>query len=159
MLVLAWCGLIQSVVGFSSALVMIFAFGAYATGHLPKDAVHYVFELWYLMIIFPALGTGLIIMIDSWRQAWRERSMMSMGSAAWNTFAQGYNMYSALDNVPSAWSSLSGLFEGDGEEGSPMAALVFLLAVAAVAGGALLTYMLLQKYSKQPIPLAHEITA
>lgn len=82
MRVLVWCGAIQAAVGFSSVILLLLVFGAYATGHLPQQYAEAAFSLWYLLIIIPAIGTGLIITIHSLITAWRERSIANMGVAA-----------------------------------------------------------------------------
>lgn len=152
MRVLAWCGAIQAAIGFSSVLIFGMGFGAYAFGYLPKEYASAAFSLWYLLIIFPALGTGLIITVHSLITAWRERSMANMGIAAWNTFAQGMNMYQALNSIPSAWGEVSALFGGKDSRDDNKAALVILIVVVAIAGGILITSTLIRHYAAQNLP-------
>lgn len=152
MRVLAWCGAIQSAIGFSSVLIFGMAFGAYAFGYLPKQYASAAFSLWYLLIIIPALGSGLIITIHSLITAWRERSIANMGVAAWNTFAQGMNMYRALDGIPSAWGQVSNLFGDKDSDDDNKAALVILIVVVAIAGGVLITISLIRHYAAQNLP-------
>lgn len=154
MRLLVWCGVIQSVVGFSSVFLLAFTYVAYALHYLPKEGIQYVMSLWYVLVIVPAIGSGLIITIHSWREAWRTRSMTDMGIAAWNTFAQAHNVYTAFDGVPSAFSSLGNLFRSDSDSDDSLAALVFLIVVLALGSSIVLTYMLIKKYSHQSIPLA-----
>src|SRR4051812_14696435 len=100
---LCWCGAIQSAIGFSS--VIGFALGAvlHGLGYLPDKIAHGAISLWYLLIIVPALGTGLLITIESWIAAFRERSLMNMGVAAYNTFAMAHNVYGAIDGIGQAF--------------------------------------------------------
>ena len=79
--VLVWCAAIQSSVGFSQILIVVLGFAAYAGGYLDKQYFSAAVSLWYLLIIIPALGSGLIITIHSLVQAWRERSIASMGAS------------------------------------------------------------------------------
>src|SRR5262245_36171030 len=105
---LVWCGAIQSAIGFSSVFLFPLVllanalFPAYFTDAYLKAAVN----LWYLTIILPALGTGLVITIESWITAYRERSLMNLGRAAYNTMAQIHNTMSAIDSVGPALRSL-----------------------------------------------------
>lgn len=150
--VLAWCGAIQAAIGFSS--VLGFGIGAvlHATGLLPPVVAKGALSLWYLLIIIPALGTGLLITIESWIIAFRERSLLSMGGAAWNTFAQLHNMYGAIDGIGDAISGLGSLFDAD-DEGGPLLMLAVGIVVAALLGGVVLTYVLIRKYAGTlPVP-------
>lgn len=147
MRVLAWCGAVQSTVGFSGALIVVAVVLSMVLGYLPKEYAQAAASLWYLLVIIPAIGTGLIITVHSLIAAWRERSMASMGTAAWNTVATGHNLYSAASSVPSAWDDVGKLFKGDGDSGKVM--LVLALVAFSIAGGALITAALIRKYSAQ----------
>lgn len=155
MRVLVWCAAIQAVVGFSSALIILLGFTAYATGHLPREYLDAAFRLWYLLIIFPALGSGLIITIHSLIQAWRERNIANIGTAAWNTFAMGSNIYNAVSDVPDAFDKVGDLFKGDKDQ--QKVALVLLIVGVALAGGVIITALLIRHYAKalppEPVPV------
>lgn len=154
MRVLVWCAAIQSVVGFSSALVLLLGFSAFATGHLPKEYFDATMSLWYLLIIFPALGSGLIITIHSFIEAWRERNIASIGTAAWNAFAMGSNIYNAVSDVPDAFGKVGDLFKGDKDD--QKVALVLLIVAVAIGGGVLITMLLIRHYARalppEPVP-------
>lgn len=150
MRVLAWCGAVQSVVGFSSVILLVLVFGGYATGHLPKQYADAAVSLWYLLIIVPDIGTGLIITVHSLITAWRERSITNMGVAAWNTFSSGMNIYNAASSVPDAWGKVGDLFSGDKDD--QKVALVLLIVAVALLGGVMLTFALIRHYAKQNPP-------
>lgn len=152
MRVLVWCGAIQAAIGFSSVIVLFLAFGAFATGHLPPKYAEAAISLWYLLIIIPAIGTGLIITVQSLVTAWRERSVANMGVAAWNTFASGMNIYNAASDIPNAFDKVGDLFKGDKDD--QKVALVLLIVIVALAGGAFITAMLIRHYAKLPQPVA-----
>lgn len=152
MRVLVWCGAIQAAIGFSSVIMLVLAFGAFATGHLPPKYAEAAISLWYLLIIIPAIGTGLIITIHSLITAWRERSIANMGVAAWNTFASGMNIYNAASDIPNAFDKVGDLFKGDKDD--QKVALVLLIVIVALAGGAFITAMLIRHYAKLPQPVA-----
>ena len=82
--VLVWCGAIQSAIGFSSVFVfpLLFVANAVAPDAFSADDLNAAESLWYLTIIIPALGTGLLITIESWIAVYRERSLGNIGVAA-----------------------------------------------------------------------------
>ncbi|QBQ74805.1 hypothetical protein BcepSauron_425 [Burkholderia phage BcepSauron] len=156
--VLAWSAAIQSVVGFSSVFGFIMGAVLYKFGYLPATAAQAAMNLWYLLIIFPALGSGLIITIHSWIVAYRERSLLSMGGAAYNSFAQAYNMYNAFQNVGGAFSGVKDffgdvdLFDSDDPKAA-IALLVIGLVIASILSGGVLTFILIRKYANRlPVP-------
>ena len=147
--VLAWCGAVQAAVGFSS-VVLFFGILVGVGGHwLPLAIAHKAASLWYLLIVVPALGTGLIITVQSWVVAFRERSIANFGAAAYNTAAMASNIYSALDGVPAAFRDVASLFKGDSDEDNSAAALVFVIAIGSILAGVVLTWWLIRHYARQ----------
>src|SRR3546814_20748298 len=65
----------------------------YLVGYLPPETVKLAMDFWYVMIVIPALGSGLLITIHSWTLVFRERRLSSLGGAAWNTYAQAQNTF------------------------------------------------------------------
>ncbi|RKE35276.1 hypothetical protein B0G76_1337 [Paraburkholderia sp. BL23I1N1] len=151
---LAWCGAIQAAIGFSSVFGFLMGYALHVTGHLPPQVATGAMSLWYLLVIVPLLGTGLIITIQSWIAAFRERSLLNMGTAAYNTFAQLHNMYGAIDGIADAMSGVGRLFDGDSEDsGGALALFAIALAVAALASGIVLTVILIRRYAgRLPLP-------
>ena len=143
---LAWCGAIQAAIGFSSVIGAVLGAVAFHFGFLPPKAMAHAVSLWYLLIIVPAIGSGLIITIHSWIVAFRERSILNMGTAAYNTLAQAHNMFGALRDMGGVWDDVAELFSGD-EDGAPIAALVILLVAASVLGGVFLAAYLIRRYA------------
>lgn len=151
---LAWSAAIQSAIGFSSVIGFLLGYVAYSLGYLPVKYATDAISLWYLLVIVPVIGTGLVITIHSWIVAFRERSLLNMGTAAYNTFAQIHNMYSAIDGIGEAFKGVSDLFDGDSDDAQgTMVLLVIALVAAALLGGVLLTYVLIRKYAgRLPVP-------
>lgn len=147
--VLMWCGAIQSAVGFSMLLLVAAVAGGIAGGWLSQEAADAATSLWYLIVIVPAIGSGLIITVYSWSVALRERDWMSAGSAAWNTFASVHNIYSAIEDVPSAWKEVCDVFGGDDSSDSSLGHIVLLLVGVSLAGGVLLTAWLIRVYDRR----------
>lgn len=148
-----WCGVIMSVCGFFAVTVSILTMIMHDT-HLfealalalfkwemtPSDVeglVQNVFDLAYLAIIFPVLGTGLAITINSWIIAVARRDWASAGIAAYNTGAQIYNTVRAFRHVPQATRSLGSGFKlrlGK-DSGKAVAYLVLLLFPVIISLG------------------------
>ena len=155
-----WMGAIMSACGFTWCFLVIIAVGGSAIpydSHDPKHIVYAVspemlraiFELGYLIIIGPILGSGLAITVDSWAHFYRKRTFGSGALATYNTAAQMYNMYEAASAVPAILKDLGGLFAGkssdssssDGEGGLSgiLILIVVLVVICALVGGILLT--------------------
>lgn len=146
---LAWSAAIQSACGFTMIIGFFLALLASVFHWLPPKYVTILLNLEYLLIVVPAIGSGLVITLHSWQLAFRDRSVANLGTAAYNTLATVHNVYDVATELPSVFDSVSGLFSGGGGGGSsdssdsddnnPAVMLVLILAVVAVAAGILLT--------------------
>jgi hypothetical protein len=103
--VMVWCGAIQSAIGFSSLTGFLMGWIAFSVGKIPQQTQHQAESLWYVTIILPAIGTGLLITIESWRITLRDRSLMNLSTSAWNTFAEFHNTYNAIQDMGGAWKA------------------------------------------------------
>lgn len=141
---LLWCGLIQSVIGYSSALMFGLGIGAYELGWLDEKFLTYAIQLWYLGAIFPALGTGMVIWLHSVIDAVRNPSAGGFLAAGWNTYATFHNIGSALRHVPEAIDGVGEFFgemlEGkSGDDGKGKIALLVVLLALGI--GIILTHV------------------
>jgi hypothetical protein len=161
--VLVWCGAIQSAIGFSSVFLfpMIFLANAFFPEYFTDDYLNGALSLWYITIIFPALGTGLIITIESWMAAYREHSLANLGVAGYNTFAQAYNTMNAIKSVGPAFQSVGKMFSsvatsrGDARGKAAILGLMIAVAVVilALSAGVILTAVLIHYYAGTiPLP-------
>ena len=157
--VLVWCGAIQSAIGFSSVSLFPLLFGANAL--YPEDFtradLHWGLSLWYVSIIFPALGTGFIITIESWIRAYRERSLSNLGGAAYNTFAQIHNTMGAINNLHSAFKSvgkvLGSALSGRGNARAKAVLIAVIIVAIALCSGIIVTWALIHRYAGTvPLP-------
>jgi disulfide bond formation protein DsbB len=114
-------------------------------------------------IIFPALGTGFIITIESWIAAYRDRRLMNIGLAAYNTFAQIHNTMGAINTIGPAFQAVGKMFAsvavGRGDAKGKVAILGVTIAIAVVGislcAGAILTTVLIHRYAGTvPLPAA-----
>lgn len=161
---LVWCGAIQSAIGFSSVFIFPLVMAAHTFVPQYFTDVYYkgALNLWYLTVIFPAIGTGLIITIQSWIVAFRERSLLSMGSAAYNTFAEIHNTMGMIDSLGPAFRSVGDAFSGLLDDSSDDAkgklaiiglAIMISIVLIALLAGSLLTAAIIHRYAGTiPIP-------
>jgi len=160
---LVWCGAIQSAIGFSSVflLPLLFVANAIAPEYFTGDQLDAAVSLWYLTIIVPALGTGLLITIESWIAAYRERSLANIGVAAYNTLVQVHNTMGAINSFGPALNAVGKAFSSvaasRGDAKGKAAVLGIMIAVAVVAislsAGVVLTAALIHRYAATvPLP-------
>jgi hypothetical protein len=160
---MVWCGVTQSAIGFSSCLILPLIFAAHAI--VPKYFTDLYMQgainLWYLTVIFPILGSGVIITVQSWIVAYRERDLLSMGTAAWNTFAMAYDTYNAVEGIgpalSSVWDAISSAIPSSSDEDDSGAmiglAIMLLVVVAALGGGVVITMAIVKHYAGSlPVP-------
>lgn len=158
---LVWCAAIQSAVGFSSILLFALLGVAHVFHVLPPAALGKATSLWYVLIIVPALGSGLIIMVQSWQVAFRDRSLANMGVAAYNTAAMAHNVYSTVQSIGGALSDVGSLFsdlKSDDDAASGIALVVITLVLLALSGGILLTQAIIKRYAGT-VPLPARVAA
>lgn len=141
---MSWMGATMSAVGFSWCYLVVIAFAAGPSGFhkLPDRYVDAMFQLGYLIIIGPCIGSGLAITLQSWAYFWRRRTFGNGAIAAWNTAADVYNIYNAARYVPSMWDNVKDVLfpkKSSSKEDSSYAGLAVMLAVLAVFGGILTT--------------------
>lgn len=148
---MVWMGAIMSACGFTWCYLIVLAvvgnmipYGQDpVTGEpgllVPHEAVIASFELGYLVIIFPVLGSGLAITMQSWAGFYRERTFGSGALAGYNTLAQLHNMVEAARAVPTFANHLGKLFSGNGDGRGKLALAAVVLVVIALIGGILTT--------------------
>jgi hypothetical protein len=154
---MTWMGAIMSGLGFTWCYLIILVFVAGALGKLNVKQMEVALNLGYLIVIPGFLFSGLMIMIDSWAKAYRERNLGSTAVAGYNTFAQMYNTYHAVNGVGDALKSVLGFFSsddnGDGDGNNSAAGfLILLLVIVAIAGGALTTAAIVHHYAASADP-------
>lgn len=149
--VVLWSALVQSAIGFSMPLLMLelAVYKAFVPTTAKFDQA--AMSLWYLAIIVPVLGTGLIITVHSWIEMFREKSFVNMATTAYNTVAMAHNLYSASSGIGTAFSKVGEFFNSkDDRDSKGLAALALVaLVVLAIVGGALITYGIFGHYRKR----------
>lgn len=157
--ILTWCGAIQSAVGFTFVYAIVIAYIAVSTGYLPPQMLNVLMSLVYLLIIIPAIGSGILITIQSWINFARDKSLMNLGMAGWNTFAQAYNTYNAIQSFGPALDTvqegLGGLFDGDGDSDNSSLRVILLAAIVLLAG-VMTTTVIIRRYEAS-LPVSEEV--
>ena len=145
--VLAWAGGIQSVGGFTIVIALLLSSLVSVFGWMPASAFEAIISLTYVLIIVPLLGSGIVITVESWIRAYRDRDWASIGISAWNTFAMASNTFQALDGgFSSALSKVGDFFDSDDEFNTTLAKLTVVAVVGVSVGGAIaLTYLIARR--------------
>ncbi len=148
---MAWMGAIMSASGFSWCYLILLVLGARAIGWLDDEAVAPAIYLGYVLLIPGILFSGLMIMLDSWRRAFREGGILNYGVAAYNTYAQVHNTFAAVNTLGSAFNVLGEFFSGRDERRSSdddakgmLILLVILIVAAALLGGIITTMVIIR---------------
>lgn len=137
--VVVWAGAIMSAAGFTQVYILALCFGGMAFGLIPVGVASLALQLTYLLIIVPVISASIIITIHSWIAVSRERSLKTIGIAAYNTIATGYNVYSTVTSFGDVWDSVSEKFGEDFDSDSDTAKAI-MLALIALFGGILTTF-------------------
>lgn len=149
---LLWSAVVMSACGFTWCIMIVLglitppiaaAFGLV----IPPAYTQWMFELGYLVIIVPIIGSGLVITVDSWAVFYRNRTLGNGAVAAWNTFAQISNMVDAARFAPSFLSDVlsgpsSSSSDNDDLKGKLVVLMVMIVGVSVISG-CLLTRMIL----------------
>ncbi len=148
---MAWMGAIMSASGFTWCYLSLLAFVAYQVEWLTPNQIVAMVDLGYILLIPGILFSGLMITVDSWARAYRERTLASFGTAAYNTFAQIHNTYHAIGDFGRAFRGLVGFFgdsgsrKGNDRNNSGGVVLVVLLVLLALAAGILTTAAIIRR--------------
>lgn len=141
-----WCALVMSACGFTWVYLTLVTLGAIGGGWLTARQGQVLFELGYLVLILPILGSGFGLWANSLVEAHRQRTLGSVGVGVWNTYAQFHNTWQAASDAPGFFSDVMGFFssDDDNDDNSASAGLILLLVLLALAGGIITTTVIAQ---------------
>lgn len=120
---------------------------------LNPEQLQVFYELGYMAIILPILGSGLAITLSTWRSFARKkyRTGGEYALTGWNTFAQVHNMYSAARDIPGIMDHLGRFFGGGSSSSSSGGSsdgkgklLIIVGVVMAALAGILTTFSIIQ---------------
>jgi len=146
-----WSAAIMSACGFTWCYTLLLGFlgtqfetkPPHPHPYLSQAAFDAMQSLGYLVVILPILGSGIVITLAMWRQAYRDRSFGSGAVAGYDTFAQIYNIAHAFHDVPRSFDLVSSFFSSKDDDDGVSGKIVIALVLIAVAGGILTTYAIL----------------
>lgn len=149
--IVTYSAAIMSAAGFTWCYLIIVALAALQFSWLDEQTVQAMLSLGYLVIIFPILGSGIAIMINSWAYAWKNRNFSSIAIASYNTFAQGYNSFRAISMIPEAIKSVvEGLSKSRSSDSKgTMGILLVILVVVVLIAGTLTTIAIIKWVGKK----------
>jgi hypothetical protein len=158
-----WCAAVMGACGFIWCNTLVFGYLASThVGLLPHKYqltdpyLELLLDLGYLIVIFPILGSGLGIWMDSVKEAYKRRDGLSIGVAGYNTFAQAYNTYEAVKFLPTVTKKIVKTIE-DSDNKVLMGTVIAVLTLS-VGGGVGLAYYIIHK-TAQGVALAAQATA
>lgn len=126
--------------GFSWCYAVVAAVTMLTFNIWDQEIIKAFLNLFYVAIIIPVLGAGLVIWADSVTTAARRKDAVSIGVASWNTFAMAHNTYEAFRGVPDALGSLGKFFEGGGSSKSKGQVMVVVLVIIIAISGFITAY-------------------
>jgi hypothetical protein len=131
-----WCNLL--VIGFIASTHVGILPHKY---QLTDPYLELLWDMGYALIIFPLLGSGLAIWADSLKQAYKNRDGLSIGVAAYNTFAMAHNTYEAARFLPTVFEKIgTSLKESDNKA---LMATVYIALALSVGGGVAMAYFII----------------
>ena len=159
---MAWMGAIMTDIGFTWCSLVLFGLIANQVGWLNDYSFEILMSLGYLVIIFPLLFAGYAITLDSWQRAYRERTIANASVAGYNTFANVYNTYHAINGVGDAFGSVfEALFSKDGgDDDDAQGALILFILILAIGFGTIITWVLINRLAArdEPLPRRSEVS-
>ena len=158
---ITWMGAIMADIGFTWCTLTLLGVVTNQVGWLNDYSLEILLNLGYVVIIPFLLFAGYAIMLDSWQRAYRQRTVANMGVAGYNTFANAYNTYHAIDGMGDALVTVfDALFGGKRKRGKDEAQLllIIILFVFSFGFGTIVTWALINRYAgrDEPMPLRQE---
>jgi hypothetical protein len=156
--IMCWCAAVMSASGFTWCYLIFLVLGAHYLDLVDQQALEAALNLGWLILIPGMLLSGLLIMLDSWARAFRQGGFLNYGLAAYNTYAQIHNTYSAITGFGTAFRSVSQFFGGGDGKGrsrdnsSGIIVVILLVAVALAAGVLTTTFIIWKVAATTPIP-------
>jgi len=153
-----WCAAVMGTCGFIWCNTLVFGYLASThVGLLPHKYqltdpyLELLFDIGYVIVIFPILGSGLGIWLDSVKEAYKRRDGLSIGVAGYNTFAQAYNTYEAVKFLPTVFKKIGKSIEDS--DNKLLMGTVYSVLILSVGGGVGLAYYIIHT-TAQKVALA-----
>ena len=131
---MAWMGYIMASVGFSWDIFVIVGILLRSSGKITPDQEELFFQAGYVVLVPGFLFSGYAIMFQSWANAYRRHSVVNMGVAAYNTYANIHNTFNAIDNFPKAFESVFKSFTRGSGKGKASGLILFAAILCVLSG-------------------------
>ena len=141
---MAWMGYLMAGLGFSWNIFIVVGYFMFTEGKFTQEQLMTFMNLGYVILVPGFLFSGYAIMLESWADAYRNRTVGSMARAAWNTYANLHNTYGAVKDLPGAVSQVFKAFTG-GKKGAQ--GLVLFLAIMCVLSGFIIAGVIVWRVS------------
>lgn len=143
-----WAAAVQGSFGFiwCNLLVVGFLFSDHV-GLLPAKYILHdkqlelLWNIGYVIVIFPLLGSGLMIWLDSVKRAIKTKRGWDIGVAAYNTFAMAHNSYEAVKFLPTVLEKIGKSLK-DSNNKAALGTIYLALAIS-IGGGLGLAYYII----------------
>jgi len=126
----AYSGLGLAYAGATYVMIIVIGYAAYAFGYVSSDVVDAVLGLDFLVFGVLIIGFGLMITIQSIIVAVRRRSLGSVIVAAWNIFAEIWDIAGYVEGFSEAVSMVKGVGRDERDETSLILIVIVALLIA-----------------------------
>jgi hypothetical protein len=153
---MTWMGAIMAASGLSWCILILLIMAAVSMGKLTPYWGEVGMDLGYIVIIPGVLFSGLMIAVDSWARAFRTHRILDFGVAGYNSFAEVYNTYHAIQGIGPAFGKVfEAFFGGKGKKDG--GTIVLILVVFALGAGILITAAIIHHVAAgAPLPSYEE---
>jgi hypothetical protein len=141
---MAWMGYIMASLGFSWDILVLVVILLQSLGKISPDQATLLLQTGYVLLVPGFLFSGYAIMFQTWANAYRNHSVVNMGVAAYNTYANIHNTFNAIDSFPKAFGSVFKSFTG-GSGKSKANGLILLVAVLCVLSGFIIAALIVHR--------------
>ena len=141
---MAWMGYLMASVGFSWDILVVVGILLHSLGKITSDQEALFFQAGYVVLVPGFLFSGYAIMFQSWANAYRHHSVVNMGVAAYNTYANIHNTFNAIDNFPKAFDSVFKSFTG-GSGKNKANGLILFAAILCVLSGFIIAALIVHR--------------
>jgi hypothetical protein len=141
---MAWMGYIMASLGFSWDILVLVGILLRSLGTISADQETLLLQAGYVLVVPGFLFSGYAIMLQSWANAYRNHSVINMGVAAYNTYANIHNTFNAIDSFPKAIGSVFKSFSG-GSGKSKANGLILFVAILCVLSGFIIAALIVHR--------------
>jgi hypothetical protein len=131
---MAWMGYIMASLGFSWDILILVGILLRSLGTISPDQETLLFQAGYVLVVPGFLFSGYAIMFQSWANAYRNHSVVNMGVAAYNTYANIHNTFNAIDSFPKALGSVFKSFSGGSGKSKANGLIIFVALLCVLSG-------------------------